>query len=189
MSLSRQLVLPMFAAGVLISGVSGAAALASLGAPAIEERANPLVGTWTRVNSCQAFVRAFKQAGLSDLAPDSLVGAGFFKQKRQIDAAHPCKGAREVMHSHFFTATGGFGSYDETGAQVDNGNYKIVAPNTLTFPSHAKDFSYKIKVHYRISGNTLTTTVVVPRPCKGKCRGATAWAISAFYPKPFKRVK
>jgi hypothetical protein len=189
MGVSKHRLLPMLAAGALISGMIGATASASGGTPATKKKTNPLVGTWTRVNSCHAFVQAFTQAGLTRLIPDSLVGGGYFKQKSQIDAAHPCKGARQFKHSHFFTATGAFGSYDETGAQVDDGDYKIVAPNTLTFPSHEKDFGYKITVHYRISRKTLTTSVVVPRPCKGKCRGATAWAISAFYPKPFRRVK
>jgi hypothetical protein len=84
---------------------------------------NPLVGTWQRVNSCESFVRTFKRAGLGKLVPESLVGAGYFKRAGEIDDANPCRGATEVAHSHFFTDTGGFGSHDEKGEQVDDGDY------------------------------------------------------------------
>ena len=39
---------------------------------------SPLVGEWQRVNSCASFVQAFKEAGLIDLAPEWLVGGGYF---------------------------------------------------------------------------------------------------------------
>jgi hypothetical protein len=139
-----------------------------------------IVGTWARVNSCERFVRAFDQARLLDLAPEWLVGAGFFKSKDQIDRAHWCQGATEVEHSHFFTEAGGFGSYDETGAQVDDGTYELIDHHTIAFGD--------VTVHFRVSGDTLRFNVVVPDQCKGKCREDTAWAISAFYPSPFERV-
>jgi hypothetical protein len=149
---------------------------------------SPLVGTWRRVNSCEAYVRALKEARLGGLVREALVSSGYVKQGRKIDLAHPCRGAKEVEHSHFFTKKGGFGSYDENGAQVDDGDYRVVDDNTLTFPSHAKEFGHKITVDYRIEGKTLRFDVVVPDPCTGKCRGATAWAIAAFYPGRFDRV-
>jgi hypothetical protein len=139
-----------------------------------------IVGTWARVNSCERFVRAFKKAGLLDLAPEWLVGAGYFTSKDQIDRAHWCQGATEVEHSHFFTEAGGFGSYDETGAQVDDGTYRLADDHTIAFSDAT--------VHFQVSGDTLKFDVMVPDPCKGKCREGTAWAISAFYPGPFKRV-
>jgi hypothetical protein len=139
-----------------------------------------IVGTWARVNSCEGFVQALKQAGLLDLAPEWLIGAGYFKSKDQIDRTHWCRGATEVEHSHFFTEAGGFGSYDETGAQVDDGTYELVDDHTIAFD--------RTTVHFRASGDTLRFDVVVPAPCKGQCREHTAWAISAFYPGPFKRV-
>jgi hypothetical protein len=45
-----------------------------------------------------------------------------------------------VEHSHFFTTDGQFGSYDELGAQVDNGDYEIVKESMLAFPSHGAEF-------------------------------------------------
>jgi hypothetical protein len=146
--------------------------------------ANPLVGTWQRTNSCTAFVDALTHAGLQDQITEWLVGAGYFHSKSQIDPNAPCKGARNLKHSHFFTSKGKFGSRDQAGNQVDDGDYKIVAPGTLAFPSHVRDFGYKIKVDYVIKGGKLRFDVVVPRPCPKKCHVATAWAISAFYPGP-----
>jgi hypothetical protein len=95
---------------------------------------SPLVGTWQRVNSCASVVQAFKEAGFIDLAPEMLVGGGYFTSLDQIDNTDLCKGATEVVHSHFFTANGGFGSHDEKGRQVDDGSYQIVDNRTIIFP-------------------------------------------------------
>jgi hypothetical protein len=143
---------------------------------------SPLVGTWQRVNSCASFVQAFKEAGLIDLAPEWLVGAGYFTSLDQIDNTDLCKGATEVVHSHFFTANGGFGSRDEMGRQVDDGSYRMVDDSTIAFPSS------DVTVHFSIEGDTVMFKVVVPDPCVGSCRNNTAWALSAFYPGPFQRV-
>jgi hypothetical protein len=150
---------------------------------------SPLVGTWQRVNSCESFVRAFRQAGLQKLAPEWLAGGGYFKRAAEIDEQNPCRGATEVEHSHFFTKDGRFGSNDQNGEQVDDGDYNAVNDTTLAFPSHEKEFGREITVRYRIEGDTLNFAVVVPDPCTRSCRIATAWAISAFYPGPFTRVK
>ena len=109
-------------------------------------------------------------------------GAGYFKSPGQISRAVPCHGATNVKHSHFLTASGAFGSYDQNGQQVDDSDYKIIATNTLAFPSHAREFGRKVKVRYTFIGNKLTFSVVVPKPCAGKCRDANGWALSAFYP-------
>jgi hypothetical protein len=148
---------------------------------ATEAPVSPLVGTWQRVNSCASLVQAFKEAGLIDLAPEWLVG-GYFTRLDQIDNTDLCKGATEVVHSHFFTANGGFGSYDETGRQVDDGSYRIVDDRTIIFPSS------NVTVHLSIEGNTVMFEVVVPDPCVGSCRDNTAWALSAFYPGLFERI-
>jgi hypothetical protein len=149
---------------------------------ATEVPVSPLVGTWQRVNSCASFVQAFKEAGFIDLAPEMLVGGGYFTSLDQIDSTDLCKGATEVLHSHFFTANGGFGSHDEKGRQVDDGNYQIVDNRTITFPSN------DVTVHFSIKGDTLMFEVVVPEPCVGSCREANAWALAAFYPGPFQGV-
>jgi hypothetical protein len=150
---------------------------------AIKVPASPLVGEWQRVNSCASFVQVFKDAELMDLAPEWLVGGGYFTSLDQIDSTDLCKGAVEVLHSHFFTANGGFGSHDEKGRQVDDGRYQMVDDNTISFLP-AGD----VTVHFNVEGETLMFEVVVPEPCEGSCREATAWALSAFYPGPFQRV-
>lgn len=148
---------------------------------ATEVPVSSLVGEWQRVNSCASFVQAFKEAGLIDLAPEWLVGGGYFTSLDQIDNTDLCKGATEVVHSHFFTANGGFGSRDENRNQVDDGSYQMVDDRTITFPSS------DVTVHFSIEDETLLFEVVVPDPCVGSCREATAWALSAFYPGPFQR--
>jgi hypothetical protein len=155
--------------------------------PPSEPALSRLVGEWRRVNSCEAFVRAFAEAGLEDLAPEWLVGGGYFQRRRDIDDARPCRGATEVEHSHFFTEDGRFGSYDQNGDEVDHGDYTILDDTTLTFPTHAKEFSGDITVRYRVQEDTLDFEVVAPDPCTGGCRLSTAWAISAFYPGAFER--
>ena len=146
--------------------------------------ANPLIGNWQRTNSCTAFVKAMRRAGLGRGLSEWLVGAGYFRSASQIDPAAPCKHARNLKHSHFFTAAGKFGSRDEKGNQVDDGDYEIVAPHMLAFPSHAREFGHGVKVRYRIPAGKLRFDVVVPHPCTGKCRDVTGWALSAFYAGP-----
>jgi hypothetical protein len=189
--------LAIFAVAVGLLAVSGCGSetktnedttSASRPAAAANVTVSPLVGTWRRVNSCESFLQALEQAGLQKLAPEWLVGGGYFKNAADIDEANPCRGATEVEHSHFFTEAGGFGSHDEKGEQVDDGDYKAVDDTTLAFPSHASEFGEDITVSYRIEGDTLDFAVVVPDPCTGRCRLAAAWAISAFYPGPFTRV-
>jgi hypothetical protein len=175
-------------AAVAATGAVAAGVAASPG-PAMGPT-NPLIGNWQRTNSCSAFVRAMRHADLGRGMSEWLVGAGYFRSARQIDPARPCRHARNVKHSHFFTAAGGFGSRDEKGNQVDDGDYEFIARQTLAFPSHAKEFGHKVKVHYRIKRGKLRFSVVVPHPCKGKCRDVTGWAISAFYAGPaFTRVR
>jgi hypothetical protein len=149
---------------------------------ATEVPVSPLVGEWQRVNSCASFVQAFKEVGLIDLAPEWLVGGGYFTSLDQIDNTDLCNGATEVVHSHFFTANDEFGSRDEMGRQVDDGSYQVVDDRTITFPSS------DVTVHFSFEGDTVMFEVVVPDSCVGSCRNNTAWALSAFYPGPFQRV-
>ena len=149
---------------------------------ATEAPVSPLVGEWQRVNSCASVVQAFKEVGFIDLAPEMLVGGGYFTSLDQIDSTDFCKGATEVVHSHFFTANGGFGSHDEKGRQVDDGSYQIVDNRSIVFPPN------DVTVHFSIEDEALMFEVVVPDPCLGSCRVETAWALSAFYPGPFQRV-
>ena len=192
-TLNRAIASAAFAAAVLAVGGCGSSdepsgsATSTPSSRASEPTPSPLVGEWRRVNSCEAFLRAFADAGLEDLAAEWLVGGGYFQRRRDIDEGRPCHGATEVEHSHFFTADGRFGSYDQHGDEVDHGDYTSLDDTTLTFPTHAKEFSGDITVRYRVQEDTLDVEVVAPDPCTGGCRPATAWAISAFYPGTFER--
>jgi hypothetical protein len=183
------------AVGLLASGCGSdtntddATRKASTPSPAAKTTVSPLIGTWRRVNSCESFVRAFRRAGLQKLAPEWLAGGGYFQSAAEVDEEKPCRGATEVEHSHFFTDDGRFGSEDENGEQVDDGDYKVVGDTTLAFPSHEKEFGGDITVRYRVEQDELNFSVVVPERCTGSCRMANAWALSAFYPGAFTRVK
>jgi hypothetical protein len=104
-----------------------------------------------------------------------------------------CAGAVPAReHSHFFTSGGQFGSLDETGGQVDDGDYKVTSPGVLTFPSHAREFGYtgEITVGYEVDGDTATFNVRLPNVCLqgAHCTEAYGWALSAFFgPAPWHR--
>jgi hypothetical protein len=106
----------------------GAAALAILALPAgaatETARSSPLVGRWERVTTCKELVSALTKAGLRKTAPAILSGNGFVPGTPQQLAVKTniCKGAVARRHSHFFTATGQFGSVDYNGQQVDDGS-------------------------------------------------------------------
>jgi hypothetical protein len=153
---------------------------ATMPAPSPARPQDPLVGSWVRTNSCKAFVRDMRSAGL----PESILREWLVGPDAPFDPSAPCTGVPETKHSHFFTASGQFGSRDEDGNQVDDGDYRIIGRHTLTFPSHEQEFGYRIKVRYRINGGKLRFKVIVPHPCTGNCEEATAWAISAFYRGP-----
>jgi hypothetical protein len=100
----------------------------------------------------------------------------------------PCSGSKlPEEHSHFFTATGGFGSRDEDHMQVDDGAYAVVDDDTLSFSSHAVEFGYdgEILVDYVIAGDAVTFTIQYPDECTDSCAEAFAWATSAFGTNPW----
>jgi hypothetical protein len=191
MTMNRVFTSALLAGAVLAAGACDSSEERSDPAAAVttasEAPSDRLVGTWRRVNSCRRFVQGFADAGLEDLTAEWLVGGGYYVRPRAIDHSRPCRGATEVQHSHFFTEDGRFGSYDQNGEEVDNGDYRILDDATLAFPSHAKEFGGDITVRYRVEGDTLEFAVEVPDPCTGRCRIATAWAISAFYSGAFER--
>jgi hypothetical protein len=75
------------------------------------------------------------------------VGGDFFPDqspKQLAEKPDLCAGAEPSPHSHFFTASGEFGSLDENLNQVDNGHYTIVNAHTLNI----RDGTF----HYAITG-------------------------------------
>ena len=132
---------------------------------------------------------AFTRIGLAESHPDWLAG-NFLGGSPAPTSGNVCAGAQGPFeHSHFFTADGGFGSHDENGQQVDDGDYAVVDADTLSFPSHQAEFkvSTPLLVDYVVSGDTATFTVALPASCDAACRDGYAWAASAFASGPWAR--
>jgi len=142
-----------------------------------------LIGVWTRTQDCAGQLTAFAEAGLAESHLDWVTG-NWLPEGADPDPSDPCHGARPAEeHSHFFTDDGGFGSYDDDGEQVDNGDYLLVDVDTLSFPSHAAEFGFAgdLLVDFTVGGNAATFEVQLPAGCGGTCADAYAWALSAFY--------
>jgi hypothetical protein len=107
-------------------------------------------------------VHALEGEGLSALAPAMLAGNGLVsgspKQLAQRDDI--CQGAVPREHSHFFTASGRFGSVDYNNQQVDDGPYEIVDDNTVRIGE--TNFRYRITD----GGQTLTLEPVIAQSAK-----------------------
>lgn len=147
------------------------------------QAALPLFGVWSRTQDCEGMAAAFEEAGIAESHADWIVG-NWVGEGAEADPEDLCADARRAeAHSHFFTAEGGFGSYDANGDQVDGGDYAIVDDDTLSFASHSTEFGYSgdILVDYTVSGDTATFEVQLPPDCTGTCLDAHAWAISAFF--------
>ena len=168
---------------------------------------NPLLGTWRRTGSCKAFVGAMDAAGLIDLVgtvDDKWMGGGITPGGTDPTAADYCRGATAVVHSHFFTPDGRFGSYDENGQQVDDGTYELRGDDEIVFGKSLASAT-TIIVTYRIDATDHLSFLAVSAPeCSageaasppagssgvgvGTCRWEHGWAISAFYPGSYQRV-
>ena len=126
----------------------------------------------------------FDAAGLAESHLGWLQG-NFFGGGAGPTEGDVCAGAQGPLeHSHFFTDDGAFGSHDEHGEQVDDGDYELVDEDTLAFPSHASEFGYDgdLIVDYEITGDVVTFDVVLPDACEDTCKDAYAWALSASPP-------
>ncbi len=151
--------------------------------------ATHLIGSWHRAQTCEEMLAAFVAAGLAESHVESITG-NFFGGEAAPTGGAVCKGARGPLeHSHFFTAGGAFGSHDETGKQVDQGDFAVVDHDTVAFPSHASEFGYvgDLVVDYTVNGDVVTFEVAMPDHCAGTCADAYAWALSAFASGPWTR--
>ena len=161
-------------------------ALATASAQAI---ASPIVGNWVRDNKCEDQLAELLAAGFADMVAWWVVG-NWWGENAVKPPGEECKSTIPEEHSHFFTADGRFGSRDKDKFQVDGGDFVLVDPDTLAFPSHSAEFGYPddILVDFAVTGDTATFTVLVPATCEGPCRMAHGWAISAFFgPEPWTR--
>jgi hypothetical protein len=143
-----------------------------------------IVGNWARVQSCQDQLAAFQAAGLAETHATWITENWLAAGASPSASGDLCAGAKPpVEHLHFFTADGQFGSRDENGQQVDDGDYAIVDADTLAFPSHAHEFGYvgDLLVDFAVRDDQITFAVDMPPNCESACGDAYAWAISAFF--------
>jgi hypothetical protein len=156
---------------------------------AVPERSeSELMGSWHRAQTCAEMLTAFEAAGLAESHVEWLQG-NFFAGQPGPTEGDPCEGAiGPIEHDHFFDESGMFGSHDENGEEVDNGDY-VVDGGTVSFPSHAAEFGYdgELVVDFSVEGDVITFSVVLPESCVEQCADAYAWALSAFASGPWER--
>lgn len=148
---------------------------------------SPLVGQWQRVTTCKELVSDLKRAGLGATVAQAWVGqtsstgeSSFKPGSPKPTRAHPCRGAIARKHSHFFTASGSFGSLDWQGGQVDDGSYRIA--NRTTMKINGVSFHFAVK-----DGNTLSLAPVLTRAMIRRAVARPAgftpafWAVTVAY--------
>jgi hypothetical protein len=170
-------------------GESGGTSATS-GAPATTAAAAvaPLVGEWRRTHRCEEVPEILREAGFNEqVVLENIAGNGFLpgvSSPSQIaDVKQPCRGAVPLVHSHFFTADGQYGSKDQNGQQIDDGTYKIIDDRTFVVSKEFPDVTF----HYRITGDTIRFDPVVPA-CAPSCDEA-AWSVMVAFPgKTWERV-
>jgi hypothetical protein len=153
----------------------------------IESPVSALVGRWERVITCQELVEELNKAGLGPLTPYAWLGqAGYAAGSPTPTMSHPCIGAIDREHSHFFTQGGQFGSLDWSGAQVDDGTYQIIDDHTLSIGSTGEA---GVTFHYAIqSGETLMLSPVLTKEMISRALAdpknfsSALWALSVAYP-------
>jgi hypothetical protein len=148
-----------------------------------------LIGNWTRTQSCDEELAEFRAKGFADADLYQWVTQNWVPGATSRKGTDYCAGAvGPTAHTHFFTADGQFGSRDENGQQVDDGDFMITMAGVTTFPTHARDFGYSgaVTVHYVIAGAEATFDVQVPEGCDkdAHCSEAYGWALSAFFKGP-----
>jgi pimeloyl-ACP methyl ester carboxylesterase len=140
-----------------------------------------LIGDWRWVRSCDAFVDAFRVAGLGALTRHWLVEARYFSREDEIRAGDPCAGAEEARYVYFFEESGRWGMLDDDDVLVDDRQFSVVDEDTIEFGDVAVD--------YRIDPDgALTFEVVAPQTCDDACRDDLAWAVATFDPGTFQQV-
>ena len=143
------------------------------------ESENPLVGTWRRVRTCDAYVRELKQAGLAEMIPSHQV---------LVEEFGTGNANGRLPHDHVFYKDGRFASLNQNGEFVDDGHYRFVDDRTIKFGDPPGNL-----VHFRFSDdrNTVTFDLEIPDMdnCSQLCRDNTGYRLAVFYPGlPWERV-
>ena len=120
-----------------------------------------LVGTWLGMHNCKRIIDIMTSAGMPEQALLNAADSGTIPGVSSIeeipDRENPCVGAIDVEHSHFFTASGLFGSRDAKGQQVDDGKWAFVDADTLEINGTPFNF--------RVDGDELRLEPVDVGPC------------------------
>jgi hypothetical protein len=132
----------------------------------------PIVGTWDGVHTCQRIVDNLRAAGLDSQAILNIVDVGVLpgvKSTADIeDLDRPCAGAVDVPHAHFFRESGEFGSLDQDGNQVDDGEWHLVDATTISISG--------VAFHFAVSGDELRLEPIDV----GECPDPTEWCEEAW---------
>jgi hypothetical protein len=176
--------LAVAAAGAGGCGSADPGDTSSAGRQATRAAAGGLVGKWVAVNRCEELVAALRSAGLEAYTGRMLTGQYRPEPPRQITRdRNRCRGARSFEHSHGFETDGAFASFDESGAQVDEGTYRTSGDRLIVSRP-----PFDVTVRYRVSGDTATFDLKVPPDCETKrCRDTVALAIGTFFPRTYRR--
>jgi hypothetical protein len=134
-------------------------------------------------------VNALKNAGLGATAP-AVVGDFFPGSTPKQLAKKPdiCKGAKPMVHSHFFAKDRRFGSLDQNGNQVDDGRYRIISRHT--FRIGRSTFRYRISERKRLALNPVIRAAARRQALAHPLQfSAAVWMVSLAYPgHTWKRV-
>jgi len=166
---------------VVPSTPSSAPSPASSPAASTATGAKPaIVGEWIGVHDCERIVAMLKAAKLDEFIEESVVGNGLIPDVPEggslKDPAHPCAGAVQQRHSHFFTAAGAFGSKDAHGFQVDDGKWQIQGDKLVIGDQ---------PFGFHIEGDALTLTppkVDISKCTTKACRFTAAWVLMVAMP-------
>lgn len=148
---------------------------------------SPLVGRWQRLTTCQQLVADLKRAGLGATVAQAWVGqtsssgeSSFKPGSPKPTLAHPCTGAIPRLHSHFFGASGQFGSLDWKGGQVDDGPYKIIDADTVRIGS--TPFHFTIRGGRTLSLAPILTQAMIRQANAHPQQFSSAfWAVTVAY--------
>ena len=141
-----------------------------------------LFGDWEWVRSCEAFVRAFRDAGMVKLTSRWLVDARYFAREDLIAPNRPCEAADEARYTYFFEASGRWGVLDDDYVMVEDRDFTIADKDTIAFGVVEVDFSV-------IGGDTLKFEVRSPDECDSRCRDTYTWAVATFAPAKLRRME
>ena len=140
-----------------------------------------LVGSWERLTTCRQRVAALEAAGLGEFAVEHAAGEGWLpgvdSPDHVKDPEHPCRGSVPLRHGHFFTDDGLFGSTDQDGGQVDDGEWTLVNDDTIVIHKEFGD----VTMHFRVDGDSLHLDPVLP-DCTDEGCFAAQWAVAVAYP-------